>query len=73
MTLAELLEQARKLTREEQMKVAHDLWVEAGGPYDDPAETEAVWATEIGQRLEGIVDGTTAGVPDSEVRKRFGL
>jgi len=73
MTTAELLEQARKLTREEQMKLAHDLWVEADGPYDEPADVEAAWATEIGRRLQGIVDGTTAGVPDSEVRKRFGL
>jgi len=73
MTTAELLEQARKLTREEQMRLAHDLWVEAGGPYDDPTEVESVWATEIGRRLQGIVDGTTAGVQDSEVRKRFGL
>ncbi len=73
MTTAELLEQARKLTRAEQMKLAHDLWIEADGPYDDPAEVEAAWATEIGQRLQGIVDGSTEGVPDSEVRKRFGL
>ncbi len=73
MTTAELLEQARKLTREEQMKLAHDLWIEADGPYDDPADVEAAWATEIGQRLQGIVDGSTEGFPDSEVRKRFGL
>lgn len=66
-----LLEQARKLTREEQMKLAHDIYVEAGGPYEDPVE--AAWATEIGQRLPGIVDGTTVGIPDSEVRERFGL
>lgn len=73
MTTAELLEQARKLTRDEQMKLAHDLWVEADGPYDDPAEVEAAWATEIGRRLQDIVDGTTVGVPDAEVRQRFGL
>lgn len=73
MTTAELLEQARKLSREEQMQLAHDLWVEADGPYQDPAEVEAAWATEIGQRLQGIVDRTTEGIPDSEVRKRFGL
>lgn len=73
MTTAELLEQARKLTRKEQMKLAHDLWVEADGPYDDPAEVKAAWTTEIGRRLQGIVDGTTVGVPDSEVRQRFGL
>lgn len=73
MTTAELLEQARKLSREEQMQLAHDLWVEADGPYEDPAEVEAAWATEIGKRLQGIVDGTTVGVSDSEVRERFGL
>lgn len=73
MTTAELLEQARKLSREEQMQLAHDLWVEADGPYEDAAEVEAAWATEIGHRLQGIVDGTTEGIPDSEVRKRFGL
>lgn len=73
MTTAELLEQARKLSREEQMQLAHDLWVEADGPYEDPAEVEAAWAMEIGQRLQGIVDGTTVGIPDSEVRERFGL
>jgi putative addiction module component (TIGR02574 family) len=73
MTTAELLEQARKLSREEQMQLAHDLWVEADGPYEDPAEVDAAWATEIGQRLQGIVDGTEAGVPHDEVMKRFGL
>jgi putative addiction module component (TIGR02574 family) len=73
MSTAELFEQARRLSREEQMKLAHDLWIEADGPYEDPAEVEAAWATEIGRRLEGIVGGTTAGVPDSEVRQRFGL
>lgn len=73
MTAAELLEQARKLTREEQLKLAHDLWVEAGGPYDDASEVEAAWASEIGRRLQGVVDGTTVGVPDSEVRGRYGL
>jgi putative addiction module component (TIGR02574 family) len=73
MTTAELLEQARKLSREEQMQLAHDLWVEADGPYEDPADVEAAWATEIGQRLQGIVDGTEVGVPHDEVMKRFGL
>lgn len=73
MTMAELFQQARKLTREEQMKLAHDLWLEADGPYDDPAEVEAAWATEVGRRLRGVVDGTTQGVPDSEVRRRYGL
>lgn len=73
MTTAELLEQARRLTREEQMRLAHDLWVEADGPYDDPTEVEAAWSSEIGRRLQGIVDGSTDGVSDSEVRKRFGL
>jgi len=72
-TTAELLEQARKLTRDEQMKLAHDLWVEADGPYDNPAEVEAAWATEIGRRFRGIADGTTLGVQDAEVRGRFGL
>lgn len=51
MTPAEMLEFARKLSREEQMHLAHDLWVEADGPYDDPAEVEAAWATEVGQRF----------------------
>lgn len=73
MTTGELLAQARRLTRDEQLKLAHDLWIEADGPYDDPAEVKSEWATEIGRRLQGIADGTTVGVPDSEVRKRFGL
>lgn len=73
MTTAELLEQARKLSREDQMQLAHDLWVAADGPYEDPAAVEVAWASEIGQRLQGIVDGATEGIPDSEVRKRFGL
>lgn len=73
MTTAELLEQARRLTREEQMKLAHDLWVEADGPYDDPAEVETAWATEIGRRLQAIQDGTDPGLSDAEVRERLGL
>lgn len=72
MTTAELLEQARKLPREEQLKLAHDLWIEADGPYDDPAEVEADWATEIRRRLQDVVDGSIEGVADSEVRNRFG-
>lgn len=71
MTAAELLEQARKLTRDEQLRLAHDLWVEAEGPYEDGSEVEAAWASEIGRRLQSITDGTTVGVPDSEVRRRF--
>ena len=71
MTKAELLEQARKLSREEQMQLAHDLYVEADGPYEDPADVEAAWATEIGQRLQSIVDDTEVGVPHGEVMKRF--
>jgi hypothetical protein len=73
MTTAELLEQARKLTREEQRQLAHDLWIEADGPYEDPAVVEAAWAEEIGHRLQGIADGTTAGIADADVRQRFGL
>lgn len=74
MTVAELLEQAhQQLTREEQMQLAHELWVEADGPYEDPAEVEAAWATEIGERLQSIVDGTETGVPHDEVMRRFGL
>ncbi|UAL29472.1 addiction module protein [Nocardioides rotundus] len=73
MTAAEVMEQARRLSREEQLQLAHDLWVEADGPYDDPAEVDAAWASEVAQRLEGVVDGTTRGVPDSAVRQRFGL
>lgn len=72
MMTAELLEQARKLPREEQLKLAHDLWIEADGPYDDPAEVEADWATEIGRRLQDVVNGSIEGVADSEVRNRFG-
>lgn len=73
MTRAELLKQARKLTRDEQMQLAHDLWIEADGPYDDPGEVHDAWATEVGRRLQGIINGSAAGVPDSEVRRRFDL
>lgn len=71
MTTAELLQQARKLSREDQLKLAHDLWIEAGGPYADPAEVETEWATEIDQRLQGIAAGGIEGVPHSEIRQRF--
>lgn len=73
MTAEELLEKARRLTREEQMKLAHDLWVEADGPYDDPADVEAAWATEIGRRLQAIQDCSGPGLSDAEVRERLGL
>ncbi|MFT4188952.1 MAG: addiction module protein [Aeromicrobium sp.] len=71
MTTAELLKQARKLPREEQLRLAHDLYIEADGPYEDGAEVESAWASEIGQRLRGIVDGSEPGVPHDEVMKRF--
>lgn len=71
MTTAELLEQARKLPREEQLKLAHDLYVEADGPYEESDIVEGAWATEIGARLQCIVDGTEVGVPHDEVMKRF--
>lgn len=73
MTRAELLEQARKLPREEQLKLAHDLLAGSGGPHDDPAGVEVAWATEIGRRLQSIADGSAEGIPDSEVRSRYGL
>lgn len=73
MTTAELLEQARKLSREEQRQLAHDLYVQADGPYEDADAVEDAWATEIGRRLQGVVDGSTIGVADADVRKRFGL
>ena len=73
MTTAELLEQARKLTREEQLRLAHDLYVEADGPYEEPDVVEEAWATEMGQRLQSIVDGSEVGVPHDEVMGRFGL
>lgn len=73
MTTAELLEQARKLSRAEQMQLAHDLWVEAGGPYEDAFEVEAAWATEISSRLQSILDGSETGIPHDEVMKQFGL
>lgn len=40
-------------------------------PDEDPAEVATAWASEIGKRLHGIVDGTTVCVPDSEVRARL--
>ena len=73
MTTAELLEQARKLSREEQMQLAHDLWVEADGPYEDAAEVEAAWASEVGRRYDAILDGTDPGLSDDDFRQRFGL
>ncbi|MGN6782009.1 MAG: addiction module protein [Marmoricola sp.] len=74
MTVAELLEQAgQQLTPEEQRQLAHDLWVQADGPYEDPVVVEAAWANEVADRLTGIVDGSTVGLTDEDVRKRFGL
>jgi len=55
------------------LNLAHDLYVEADGPYEESGVVEGAWATEIGARLQGIVDGTEAGVPHDEVMKRFGL
>lgn len=73
MTVAELLEQARDLTPEEQKQLAHDLWVQADGPYEDEAVVEAAWATEINTRFEAILDGSDPGLSDADMRKRFGL
>lgn len=73
MTTAEILEQALKLSREEKMQLAHDLWVDADGPYDDEAEVEADWATEVSRRLDAILDGSDPGLSDAEVRQRLGL
>lgn len=73
MPKAELLELARKLSRDEQMQLAHDLWIEADGPYEDPAEVKAAWASEIGRRMEAILDGSEPGLSDTEVRQRLGL
>lgn len=74
MTVAELLEQAhQQLTREEQMQLAHDLWIQADGPYEDAAEVEAAWAIEVSKRHDAILDGTDPGVSDDDFRQRFGL
>lgn len=72
MKASELLEQARTLSRAEQMELAHRLWIDADGPYDDPDEVEAAWATEIGRRVSDIANGSPSGVPHSTVRERFG-
>lgn len=73
MTTAELFEQARKLSRDEQLQLAHDLYLEANGPYEEPAEVEAEWAVETGQRLQSIVDGAEVGIPHDDVMRRFGV
>lgn len=73
MSRAELFELARNLSREEQLQLAHDLYLEADGPYEDDDAVDAAWAGEISQRLERIVDGTEAGVSHDDVMKHFGL
>ncbi|MEZ5190273.1 MAG: hypothetical protein R2717_04900 [Schumannella sp.] len=70
MTAAELLEQALKLPREEQMKLAHDLWVEADRPYEDPTEVEAAWGRGSRATPSGHRRRDHRRVPDSEVRRR---
>lgn len=37
------------------------------------ADDIAPWASEIDRRLRGIIDGSTIGVPESEVRQHFSL
>lgn len=73
MSTAELLEQALKLSREEQLQLAHDLWVGGDGPYDSPADVEAAWASELNDRLDAILDGSDPGLSDADVRRRVGL
>ena len=73
MTVAELLEQAGALTPEEQKQLAHDLWVQADGPYEDEVVVEAAWAAEINTRFEVILDGSDPGLTDAEMRERLGL
>ncbi|MDN5789351.1 MAG: hypothetical protein L0H25_00585 [Micrococcales bacterium] len=46
---------------------------QARKPYDEPEVVEVAWAAETGQRLQGIVHGTTVGIPNSAVREAFGL
>lgn len=41
--------------------------------HGDPAEVEVAWATEIGRRLEAILDGSQPGLSDAEVIERLGL
>jgi hypothetical protein len=73
MTVAELLQQARGLTPEEQKQLAHDLWVQADGPYENEAVVEAAWAAEINTRFAAILDGSDPGLSDAEMHQRFGL
>jgi len=73
MSAAEIIEQVRTLPREEQLKVAEQIWSELGE--DLPIETPEMLA-ELERRAEEFRKNPNNGVPWEEVRndirQRFG-
>ena len=63
--LAEITEQALKLTKQEQLALANRLLSEEQDK--DALTIEAAWEEEILARVQAIDDGTAVGIPYNEV------
>jgi putative addiction module component (TIGR02574 family) len=69
--IAEILERARTLPRDEQAELAGEIVALLDDGDDDPAVVEREWAAELTRRAERAVSGESTGRPWSEVRERL--
>jgi putative addiction module component (TIGR02574 family) len=67
----ELLREALTLPIAERADVAAELLASLDAAQaENPAEVEAVWASEIERRARRVIAGESAGIPWSDVRQR---
>jgi len=59
---------ALELPLSERAELARDLLASLDEPFDDPAEVEAAWLTEVERRLKEVDDGTATLVEWDDVR-----
>ncbi len=69
--VAEILERARMLGREQQAELAVEIVALLDDVADDPAEVEREWADELSRRAERAASGESVGRPWAEVRDRL--
>lgn len=69
--VAEILERARTLGRDQQAELALEIVALLDDLADDPAEVEREWTVELTRRAERAASGESVGRPWAEVRDRL--
>ncbi len=69
--VAEILERARTLGRDQQAELALEIVALLDDLADDPTEVEREWTLELTRRAERAASGESVGRPWAEVRDRL--